>query len=655
MSVRTTTRGVRTAAGTTAGLGKKARRRALRRASVEFLVAASSLTGRVGWHYRDQLWPLWVLGILILAGWGATLAPATGVLALSLLASGAVLFHLRRSLDRRAEQVYALSCLGAATTWLTLTSALGPERVVSVVGVLAWAAAAVAWWSHHPIGRGRKPRAVTGIQEMWDANVGGEKCRAAPGAQLEAPVSIENGMEYPVQGVPGVHHLGQMQAALPLIASGLRTPLQYLLLEAEEPKPGKKEDPSRFRLRHVERSPIDKPVFFRGPRMEDGRIILGPYADGEGEIAWRVFTPDSMWGGFVLGGSGAGKSRLIELIALTAMANGIAVAYLDGQSGASSPTLWRKALWRGGPDDARTFLAAWERGMTSRQAYLRHTGNAGLNPEPGSPTPVLLIVDECHKIFTPQTGERWGHVAREQRKLLMGMIAASQYSGLPTFGGNEALRASLLDGNGAAMRLSSRISQQLIPGLELDPARFPALPGYLYYIAAADSDARTAPGRGEWLPGDRDKERFPGIPVPTVQEWFERVGQPELDKLTARAFGDEFLRRHERAAEQEEADRRLISGDLDPDPAGQSFGQERVNPGGDQLDDGATQQLTCAEQILALQWGDYGGEMERAQIIAELPSGLDVSTIRKALTRLVDDGALVRTSRGNYQRTGRAV
>lgn len=647
MSVKTTSRRVgKAAAGPGyAAMRRKGRGRALANAAFVLLGGALGVGRQVQYRYREQLWPLWILGILLLAGAIVPLAPAAGVAATSALASLGVLFHLRGKLERNVERMYAVSCLATASTWLTFTSALGSERVVNVPAVLAWAVASVVWWRHHQAGSTRPIVTATPIQDLWAANVAA-KGRVADGAVMGAAAPIEHGAEYPIQGVPGVHHIGQMQAAIPQISSGLRTPLQYLILESEEAPKGRRPDPSRFRLRVVERSPIDKPVFFHGPRMEGGRLILGPYADGEGEIAWRVFTADSMWGGFILGGTGAGKSRLIELIALTLMANGVAVAYLDGQSGASSPMLWKKALWRGGPEDAKIFLAAWERGMKHRQAYLRHKGDAGLNPEEGGPTPLMLIVDECHKIFKPDTGERWGHVAREQRKLLMGLIAASQYSGLPTFGGSDPLRTSLLDGNGAAMRISSRISTQLVPGLDLDPAKFPALPGYLYYIAAADSDARTAPGRGEWLPGERDKERFSSIPVPTVQEWFERIPQPELDGLTARAFGDEFLRRHERAAEQEEADRRLVFGDDEPfeltdDPADPPAEARRIED---------ARSLTCSELILDLPWDDHSGEMERAQIIAELPAELDVSTVRKALSKLVDNGNLDNPSRGIYRR-----
>jgi hypothetical protein len=58
-----------------------------------------------------------------------------------------------------------------------------------------------------------------------------------------------------------------------------------------------------------------------GPRAfnpETGLINLGPFSDGEGFATWKLFTKDSMWGGFICGSTGSGKSRTIESICMAA-------------------------------------------------------------------------------------------------------------------------------------------------------------------------------------------------------------------------------------------------------------------------------------------------------------------------------------------------
>lgn len=673
MSIKTTTRSVRAAAvGSAASrYTKKARRRELRRASFEFITATFTLGGQANWYYRNQLWPFWVLGILILAGWGATLAPASGVLMLAVLASAGMLFHLRQSLDRRAEQVYALSCLAAMTGWLTLTSALGPERIVNVLGVLAWAVAAVAWWKHHPVGRGKRKAASTGVQELWVANVSSDG--QMKGATLPAVIPFEHGSSYTVQLVPGKQHIGMARANLPLISSGLRTPLDRLIIEQHPEHP---KDPTLLRMQVIENSPIEQTVWFDKPRHDNGRSLLGPYGDGVGEATWRIYTPGSMWGGFVLGGIGSGKTRLIESIALTALDMGNTVIfYIDGQDGASSPTLFKHATWSAGADGAMRILGALERIMHWRNKENRARGLSGFTPSAERPG-IFVIIDEAHAILT-QAAKRWLEIVRTCRKLGIGVLAADQNSGLPdVFGGEDALRANLLSGNGLGLRTNSRIAGALLPGLEFDLYDLPVLPGFGYTIAAKGSDARTAPFRGRFLPDEDYVKEHGAVPVPTVEEWFSRYPALELDRAAARAAGEDYLERHERAEEEQLRLLSEVNGEFDDEGDGPlRMLADLIASGAVQADDKTSEALlearriddekglTCAQQIMALRWDRYQGEMERAQIITELTTVAheadtkppDISTVRKALSKLVDDGALVRTSRGNYQRPGRAA
>ncbi|MDQ3030766.1 MAG: hypothetical protein M3R09_12225, partial [Actinomycetota bacterium] len=493
--------------------------------------------------------------------------------------------------------------------------------------------------------------------ELWDTNIrdrGGQM----KGAELSRPAPFEHGDSHTVQLVPGVQHLGTAQAALPLISSGMHRPIDQLVLEQHPDR----EDPTVLRLQVVTRSPIKQTVWFDQPRHEDGRIALGPYADGCGDAAWRLYTEDSMWGGFVLGGIGSGKTKLIELIALSAIARGDTyVIYIDGQSGASSPVLFNHPdIWSAGPDGSMRVLAALERISRWRNKENRVMGLPGFTPSPERPG-ILTIIDECHRIF-PQAAGRWADLATEDRKLGKAYLAADQHSGLTdVFGGQDRLRSALLSGNGAAMRTTSRIAGNLIPGLDLNPFDLPVLPGYGYLVAPEGSGGRTAPFRGRRIPGSREKTADPSLPVPSVEEWFERLTMVELDGPAARAAGPDFTERHERA----EAERSALLDEMnsvvhetnplhlmadlvadgtitgDPETVGTLLEARRID----------TQNVR--EAILALDWGAHP-EMRRGEIVTELKAaGYDysLSAVQKALGEAGTGGGLEKVSHGLYRLT----
>lgn len=606
-------------------------------ASAEFRATVKGVLYR----YRDQLWPLWVGLALALARWWAAGSPVPAVAAVVALTAVIVVFHVRRKLNRTVEWVYTAVCLVAVGGGLLFVSPAGTGvRWLNTASIVTWAGLSLIWWCHHEVRWAGHARSL--VVNRWNLYIRDGKGPMA-GAELSDPVPFDHGDTHVLRLVPGKQHLGTVQQHFPLIASGVRTPMHQLLVE---PHPEHK-DPSVLRFQVITRSPIERPVLFTGPKVVDGRIQLGPHADGLGTASWRIFTENSMHGGFLLGGTGSGKSRLLELIAIAALSAGAVVIYLDGQSGASSPTLWKYATLRGGPDDATEILGALERGKAARQVYNRVHRLAGFTPSPELPG-ILVIVDECHILFTPKTADRWANLSREGRKVGIAEVGASQYSGLATFGGADPLRSTMLDGNGVAFRTSSKISAQLMPGLDLNPASFPSsMPGYGYYIPGSDPGARVAPFRAEWPPDATDKRKHPEIGVPTVEEWFQRIPGPELDEVTVRAFGEVFTGRHARAAAQEAADRAWLAGET-PAPALPT--PASVADIGEQSQKAAT----TADAILALPWTHA---MSRQDIIQGLKDGdppltPTISAIDKAMRKLREEGLLEQDGAGQpYRRT----
>lgn len=259
----------------------------------------------------------------------------------------------------------------------------------------------------------------------------------------------------------------------------------------------------------------------------------------------------------MLGSKGSGKSRVLEIVALTAMAcSPTVVFYVDGQNGASSPLLWENALWHAGPDDAPQMLRSLLAIKDYRQLYNRKHKLTGFTPGPELPG-VLVIVDECHKIFTDQTSAQWADLAREGRKLGIGVLAASQVTTLDAFGGGahaDALRSSLVSSNGIALRTASKVQSSVFPGLSVDLMSLPKLPGFGYTVDDGDDQHRTAPFRNRWLIGDKQAaHRDQPLPdgVHTAEAWFAHVAaNQQLDDASAHAAGRAFADRHAKAVRE---------------------------------------------------------------------------------------------------------
>ncbi|MGW9310670.1 hypothetical protein ACWGPQ_21945 [Saccharomonospora azurea] len=387
--------------------------------------------------------------------------------------------------------------------------------------------------------------------QCWNEFVAAPGC-SLPGAEIGPPTKFKNGRAFPVQLVRGKQNLTDARAALPKIATGLGTNEHKLLFE-----PADEEDSSQVELRIVDVSPIRESVFFEKPAYRDGYIELGPYADGIGVASYHLYSSDGLEGGYVVGGRGSGKSRVLETIAITAMEETpTVVVYFDGQNGASSPLLWKHALWRGGKSDGFRMVDALLKIMEVRSEYNVYKSTNGFTPTPEMPG-ILIIVDECHGIFDT-LGTEFLKLAREGRKTGMGVLAASQITDLTPFGqGGDGLRSSLVAGNGIALRTMSNIQGNIFPGLKANLTELPKRPGTGYTVDNGSGNHRTAQFRGKWLvtSEDIDKLRTRGEEVPpvrTAEEWFAECSpKQQLDDISAKAGGPAFLMRHEIAARQD--------------------------------------------------------------------------------------------------------
>jgi hypothetical protein len=186
----------------------------------------------------------------------------------------------------------------------------------------------------------------------------------------------------------------------------------------------------------------------------------------------------------------------------------------------------------------------------------------------------------------------------------------------------------------------------MLPGLELDPAELPELPGYGYVVAASgDKHARSVSFRGQYAPDERDRTKSQGGSVPTISDWFERAREerwaPEVDQMTANAFGPDFVNRHE-IAERRRAD--LIASFENSAASGE------VPPPLHHTPAPVESPQRCADAILALPWDAYGGVMKRVQMLHELPAEYRTpSTVASALKPLLTSGQVTQVDKGVYR------
>ncbi|MFI6579344.1 hypothetical protein ACIBFB_26475 [Nocardiopsis sp. NPDC050513] len=530
-------------------------------------------------HMAAQFYPWKVGGLVLAAGVVAARAAAvSGTHALVLaLATGtgawAALRILRTVKARKhratklasewaeVDPAHARVCAAAAGVWLMAVILIQPSTLTAwwwsgLVGLLALLALGSRFWAHH-----RVPRVLAAVDEAvapppppgehvvarkWRTRVANGN-GALPGTKLTDLVDESYGVRGRLHLVPGRQTITSVRAAQGYIATALGVSEADILIEQVEPtEDDPKPDSSILDVKVVTVGMLTQKVPLEGERLvvdgDDVSIRMGPYADGDGEALWRLYTADSIWGGFVAGSTGSGKSGLIDALALGIwQTQNTIVIYLDPKNGGSSPRIFDRAHWSVGKDPGTWdaildgLIEVIEARGLENSARLKVSGFTPSKERPG----IVVIVDECHVVINPGNAERWGRVGREGRAAGVQAVYASQIYGLQTFGGDDAVRSSATAGNTVALRVS-RNQSTMIADIPLDPSTLPKITG----VGLVDS-GREAPFKAAWAPSETTAAQMDAA--------LEHAPQ-ELDPLAAGAFdaGTKGLysRRHEIAEQQ---------------------------------------------------------------------------------------------------------
>lgn len=540
----------------------------------------------------------WAVGsaVCTAAGFGLMFPPVVAVVggSVAVAALTAGIMIPAKSPLRFLESIHAwakthpkhtVTCGVAALVWFILAQILGGSAAAGLafLGLAGFYLLSARWWQAHrrgwtdpdagrpapglPTGTELEPSDVTKVIDpivhKWTMNVSANG--VLKGSFLKNGRDVQGGREYELHLAPGRQSIETVWSQVALIATGLGTHRgNFVIEEVAASKDNPEPDPSIISFKVVTDSPVRESQPLTGPMWEtseDGTcawVNIGTYIDGVGAARWHVLSKNSAWGGFLVGRTGSGKSVILDTIAASIMASGVAqLFYIDGQGGASSPFIFENADWAIGsePDRWDTMLTGLETLIRIRNAENRRELKvSGFTASRRRPV-VVVIVDECHLIFNykkngPNWAERWADIARTGRKVGVVVIAASQVYTLDTFGGLDALRDNLLAGNGVGLKLGANQSMVMGQGSEsFNPATLKGIPGYGMVLGGTQpgGKVRTAPFRSRFA----EEEVISRIMsrAALCQPGMDNLGKGALNHLTDGAY----TRRAELAQESDDA------------------------------------------------------------------------------------------------------
>lgn len=600
----------------------------------------------------------------------------------------------RRSREqRRARRLHAAAVTIAAAAWLAwaMHAGAGGWRGAALwVGMYALMA---PYWARRRIPIPAEvvdvpPVVVEGdVVEKWVERV---QCKggALPGAYLLRHERVRNGEAWDIHLVPGQQVTAQAVAAQPRIVSAL----DHLTIDQVIVDRHPSGSLARARLVVVQGHPLNRNLYHPGPsevyNPETGYAAIGMHPDEE-PAEWAFFIPGwGLAGGFVVGGIGSGKSKLMLNLATTACHTGYLTIWAGCPVGGQSfPDLIKHASWSATdvPEIVLQLRAAVKlirvRGIIN--SLRGRDLHIPTDVEPG----VLLFLDEFHKITSghkdyKEAAALLSLVTREGRKACVAAVGADQDFDLQgVFANDDTLRTSIRAKNLWVGRTPSHVLKGMITGLDVDPSslpeRFPdgSITSGLGYLVGG----RTAPMRC-WHPQG-------------AEEMLAAAPKYELERSGAKLAGDDYLTRHERAlqakAEMAAAlgvlDESLLIEILDANPDLRSI----VDQLGDRMD--------AVGALAGTAWAMTGGPAEAGadplpgdipdaprfeyeepaevverqtvrdkvltlvrdgvQATGELQArtGASETAVRNALNELVDAGDIVRLKKGVYAPAARAA
>lgn len=423
------------------------------------------------------------------AGAAAPRVNPGGVLILSLVGVGVVLFRLRGALTRRVEQVFALSGCAVGVVWLVACSALGDTRL-DWVGVLVWAGYAIPWWRHQRTRSTREEEAaaeVSGTEIVqWWADTAAAMGGAWPESRLSGVRAIEDGVTTEVVLPPAKLTTTDAVRAAERIASGRGSSVSQTLIE-----PTTSRAANRFQLTLLDRSQADAVHHWPGPQLDPatGLAAAGPYADRGLALArfWQPGSGPVHW--MVSGSTGSGKSYFLNWMLLESKHSGLIASWVADPKGGQSLPAWRHAAHRfeDTPEGILGMLRDAKAELDARASRLSRlewadadgrvwTGKDHFDPTPEDPI-LEITIDEAQDILEPgsEALRLVEHIARKGRSVGVRLVLATQMPSVDQLGGSMTLRGQVVAGCVAALRTAENVTKHMVlpPSFPVNPFDIP--------------------------------------------------------------------------------------------------------------------------------------------------------------------------------------
>jgi hypothetical protein len=554
-------------------------------------------------------------------------------------------------------RAYALMCVTAGTAWLLYATRLGlwagAGRFSFLMLLAGWLPLSWVWWDRHRVRTSNTPVAFEPVDPFitdWE-----DRVEPAMDWSISDPEDIDSGVTYRLQLVPG-QAIEDAESAKKKIASLLRISRSRLTFEAREGDiPGIADDESVITMivtpkvnpHHTEDqtwtgATLDKTTgLYRHGVYPDAAAFLRLFRVEGGR---PIRACNSLW----TGTTGSGKSRGNAIKIGEQVLSGMFVTwYADGKGGASAPELETYVDWYADSVDEtiKMLRAAWKV-MKVRAKTIKKLHQAAFRGQRAiylgdRAFPFLqIVIDEAQEsLKQPIVAKLVKALLRMGNECGIGVDLLTQVPLLVELGGSsgeagaEVIRAMAKAGNVAVYKADETFTGRvtLTSELEVDPSQLPRIPGVCY---VAGHTARSAMCRTYYV----TKEALFG--------WLVDAPVMTLEAASARAAGEDYVTRYQRAQDSEVEPEEMDLGDLNAELA--VLLGERL-PG--QAAPGQVQSSLTVKQAVFEVVKSAGGPIKREQIgdaLAANGAAPSKSAVDQALRWWCEQSHMERTEHGHY-------
>ncbi|MFC9285386.1 hypothetical protein [Streptomyces sp. NPDC057052] len=555
--------------------------------------------------------------------------------------------RLRKRLPARRDFIAAASAVttgGGLVTVMAATGGLQPGHSPYPALVAAWGIGhGIYWWR-----RGKKTAApVPALSRQlqdWQDNVA---CTDGPlpGSALRDVITTDYGWTAVV-----VLHKGTWKKAVAAtgdIAGALDLPEEMVQIEKAVGQSAR-----RAIIAVFDRNPLQDGTAHPGPQILDkatGQAEVGIFYDGK-PARYAFWKPSGPVHSVVYGATDGGKSRFLDMLLGTERHNGIVSWVCDPQGGQSLPR-WREAVdWY--EDTAQGGLAMlydvrnvmYERSARySLMEWTDHKGRVLRGRDHfvvDDPDPLISVtIDEAHRVLAlPGAVALVLEIVLMARKCGIKLRLVFQGPKANMFGaGPEStdIREQLQSGNTVMFRTASALTDSIgLPGWEVNPSQLP-----MYW-----PDGTSTAGLGYIKGPDNRQAQFRAHFDRDPAHWATTGETPTVEKSAAAVCSKAYSERLDRLAARLRGETPVLPDDAFTTAADST----RLTPSTDPIVQAAAAIAAEApagtdDKVLAF-LAERGRPVGRVTIAQE--TGLTVSAVKNALTRLKSKGQAVAVDRG---------